>query len=137
MRRHFVDTSVLAVALGGPHPDREACRAFLQDSARAAGQLHASVELVQELLFHRLRRVQRPVALAQAGQVRAACVLHAFDEAVLDRALELVSVSSVRGRDAVHAATALQAGFAEIVSLDVDFDAVPGLRRVHPGEATT
>lgn len=36
--------------------------------------------------------------------------------------------STIRGRDAVHAATALQSGFDLIASTDPDFDEVPGLR---------
>ncbi|GAB96796.1 hypothetical protein KILIM_049_00140 [Kineosphaera limosa NBRC 100340] len=40
-----------------------------------------------------------------------------------------------RGRDAVHAATALAADFSAIVSCDADFDDIPGLRRLEPEEA--
>ncbi len=65
-------------------------------------------------------------------EVRAACVVHAFDEAVTDRTVDLVERSTIAGRDAVHAATALEAGFTEIVSLDRDFDRVPGLTRREP-----
>jgi len=64
------------------------------------------------------------------------CVLHTFDDEVLTRALDLAGNSELGGRDAVHAATALTAGFEEIVSADRDFDAVPGLRRIAPAEVS-
>lgn len=73
-------------------------------------------------------------AVAEARRLRDMAVVHPFDERVLDKALELIDSTSIRGRDAVHAATAMLAGFDEIVSVDRDFDHVPGLRRVSPGE---
>ena len=59
-------------------------------------------------------------------------VLHRFDEGVLQTAISLVATSTVRGRDAVHAATAIRAGFDAIVTTDSDFDGIPGLRRIDP-----
>lgn len=38
----------------------------------------------------------------------------------------------VGGRDAVHAATALEAGISVIVSPDSDFDGIDGLSRIDP-----
>lgn len=131
-RRIWVDTSVLAYAAGGDHPQREPCRRILATAAAGTLELHASVEMVQELVFHRLRRTSRHDAVAQARQAGALCVLHAFDAAVLHRALDLVASTGLGGRDAVHAATALGHGFEEIVSADRDFDAAPGLRRIDP-----
>ena len=43
--------------------------------------------------------------------------------------------SHVRGRDAVHAATALDAGFDTIVSTDRDFDGIPGLTQRDPRDS--
>lgn len=128
----WVDTSVLAYAAGGTHPQREPCRRLVTAAAARTVELHASVEMVQEFLFHRLRRTSRSEAVAQARFAADLCVLHPFDGAVLNRALELVAVSGAGGRDAVHAAGALVAGFSEIVSADRDFDAVPGLVRRDP-----
>ncbi|ROS75277.1 type II toxin-antitoxin system VapC family toxin [Cellulomonas sp. PhB143] len=135
-RRLFVDTAVLAYALGGEHAMRGPCRALLEAAARGDVELHASVEMVQELLHHRLRRGDRAAAVAQARGAAAACVLHPFDADVLARAVDLVEQAGLGGRDAVHAATALQHGFAALVSPDRDFDAVPGVERLDPGRLT-
>lgn len=40
--------------------------------------------------------------------------------------------SSLRTRDAIHAATMLHAGIRRILSTDRHFDAVKGIRRVDP-----
>ncbi len=132
---YFADTSVFAYALGGHHVERAPARAVI--TAATAGELvlHASVEMVQELLHHRMRRGDRAAAVRQARAAGELCVLHAFDDAVLGRALDLVSTTPTRGRDAVHAATALHHGVSTMLSTDPDFDTVPGLTRITPGEA--
>lgn len=135
-RRLFVDTAPLLYAVGGEHPLRESCRALLAASGEGLVELHASVEVVQEFLFHRLRRDERARAVAATRAVREALVLHPFDAAVASAMVDLVEISGVGGRDAVHAATALGAGFEEMVSSDSDLDVVPGLRRVAPGSLT-
>ncbi|MGO1582118.1 MAG: type II toxin-antitoxin system VapC family toxin [Actinomycetaceae bacterium] len=132
--RVFLDTAVLALAVGGEHPLREPCRSFLASAARGDLELHVSVEAIQELLFHRMRRGDRAEAVRLVRDVRMACRVHPFDDAVVSRMLDLVSTSAVGGRDAVHAATALEHGFHEIISPDSDFDTVPGLRRRSPAD---
>lgn len=127
-----VDTTVLAHAMGGPSPQRTACRGL---AARASsGELvrHASTEAVQEFLFHRLRMGERAAAVDSARLVMRLCLLHDLDREVLSRAIDLASTTMLRGRDAVHAATALRHSFDTIVSADRDLDRVPGLRRVDP-----
>lgn len=133
MRALFLDPSVLLLAVGADHPWRSDCRGVLQRAAEGSLRLHLSVEGGQEFLFHRLRRTDRASALAQFAMINALVVWHDFDVAVLHAARDLVATAEVRGRDAVHAATALGAGFASIVSCDRDFDRVPGLARLEPG----
>lgn len=127
--RVLLDPSVFLHALGGEHGLRVPCREVL---AHPGLELHASVELVQEVVFHRLRRVDRDQAVADARLVADSCRLHDFDANVLRRALSLIAEGRVGGRDAVHAATALEAGIGVIVSSDPDFEGIPGLDRVDP-----
>lgn len=135
MPQVYVDTSVLAYAIGGPHPEREACRAVVAAVPRGGVELHASVEVIQELLFHRMRRIDVVTAAGQARAAAAACVMHPFDARVLDLSIDLVlTVPGLRGRDAVHAATALHHGLATVVSTDAAFALVPGLTRVTPAD---
>ncbi|MGC5616729.1 type II toxin-antitoxin system VapC family toxin [Georgenia sp. Z1491] len=133
--RIFVDTAVLALAVGGHHPLREPCRALLHAAAAGDVELNISTEAIQELLFHRMRRGDRGVAVSLVRDVRTMCRVHAFDDTIVSRMLDLVAAGGVGGRDAVHAATALEQGFDAIVSPDRDLDGVPGLRRLDPGAA--
>lgn len=134
MQRYFLDTAVLALATGGDHPLRGVCRSLLERAAAAEVELHVSVEAVQELLFHRMRRGPRPAAVQVSRDVAAMCRTHAFDDAVLERALALVESTALGGRDAVHAATAQVAGFDAIITPDRDFDGIAGLRRIDPSD---
>ncbi|MEZ5087575.1 MAG: type II toxin-antitoxin system VapC family toxin [Tessaracoccus sp.] len=134
MRRLFIDSNVPIYAIGGPSPHKAACLDVLQRAAGGEFELHASVEMVQEFLFHRMRRCDRAEAMAHARTLMAAVVLHEFGVEVLDKAIALVETHHMRGRDAVHAATALHHGLAEILTLDPEFDQCPDLRRINPGE---
>lgn len=132
MRSVFLDPSVLLLAVGAQHPLREPCRSVVEAAARGDLRLHLSVEGGQEFLFHRLRRGSLEDALRLFDLVDDLVVWHAFDTEVLHRARALVATGAVRGRDAIHAATALLAGFDSLISCDADFDRVAGLRRVDP-----
>lgn len=132
MREVFVDPSVLLLAAGGEHRLREPCRRVLEAAANQQVRLHLSVEGGQEFLFHRLRRTDTERAVGEFDLLDRLVVWHPFDRDILLRARGLIAAGHLRGRDAVHAATALAASFEAIVSCDGDFDGVPGLRRIDP-----
>lgn len=133
MRHLFLDTAVLLYAFGGPSPHRDHCLAVLQAARAGQVQLHLSVEGGQEFLFHRLRRGPLESALEAFDAVDAVVEWHPFGVEVLRASRRMVADGEARGRDAVHAATALLAGFGQIVSPDPDFDGIRGLRRLDPG----
>ncbi len=132
-RAVLVDTAVLAYAVGGQHRLRDSCQRVVVAAGAGELELHASVEMVQEFLFHRLRMTDRVTAVAQARSAAALCTVHEFTAAILDRAIALVAESDyIGGRDAVHAATALVHGIDVIVSPDRAFDNIVGVRRMTP-----
>jgi predicted nucleic acid-binding protein len=135
--RILVDTSVPLYALGAPSPWQADCAAVLLAIADERIEACASTEMIQEALHHRLRVTQdRARSVQQCQQLRSLVTLLAFDARVLDVALELVRADdAVRGRDAVHAATAIAHGIGLIASTDPAFDAVPGLTRLTPAQA--
>lgn len=134
MSRVFVDTTVFLLAVGRSHALREHCRHFLHRCREDGTQIHVSVEVLQEFAFHRLRSRPREQVVPETRALWSSVVTHPFDEDVLEDSLRLMAESPVRGRDAVHAATAVRAGFAEIVTTDTDFGGVPELRGVLPQE---
>ena len=94
----------------------------------------ASTEMIQEVVHHRLRVTgSRARAVADARDVAALHTIVPFGEAVLRIALDLIEqTETIRGRDAVHAATAIAESIGSIVSTDPAFDDVPGLTRIDP-----
>ena len=112
---------------------RAGCRRIVAAAGSGEIELHASVEMVQEFVFHRIRRGDRRSAVRQARDVAGLCILHDFDRIILQTALDLIAdTDNLGGRDAVHAATALQHGLSLIISPDRAFDQVVGIRRLDP-----
>jgi len=110
-----------------------ACRRVLQLIGDGAIKAVASVEMIQEVVFHRQRRAgDAAAATGVAEDLMEAVTLVDFDRPVLVESLRLVRSGQARGRDAVHAATALVAGVPVIITPDSDFDGIPGLRRIDP-----
>lgn len=132
VRRAVLDSVVALYALGKDHPLREPCRAVLHRAAQGSLELHASWELVQEVLFHRMRRTDRVSAVEQTRSVSVQLTLHDLDREIMEKSMDLILSTEIRGRDALHAATALQLGMPAIISTDHAFDQVPGLTRIDP-----
>jgi predicted nucleic acid-binding protein len=130
----LIDSAVAIYGLGGDGPYKAACRALMMRVATQEFRMYASVEMIQELVHHRLRVTgDRGVAAADGRDTAAICTLLFFDREVLDLSLDLIErIPTIRGRDAVHAATALAYGIETIVSPDRAFDGIPGLTRVDP-----
>ena len=136
MKDFFIDSGVAIYAAGSPHPLKSPCRRVFDAAARREISLHASVECGQEFLYHRLRKAGLVSALADFDDLEALVTWHDFTRDVLRQSRDLVARGEVRGRDAVHAATAISAGFKQIVACDNDFDGITGLRRLDPADLT-
>lgn len=130
----LVDSTIAAYALGIEHPLKAPCRQLLLELAEGRGRGYASVEMIQEIVHHRLRKTGDPALAVRDGRGLATVltVLN-FDHEVLDTSLRLIEqLPGVRGRDAVHAATALAYGIDKIASTDTAFDRIPGITRIDP-----
>lgn len=130
----LLDAAVFVYAVGGEHRLRLPCRHVLDRASDGSVILSASVEAIQEFAHHRLRRTGDRVRAAREGTAAMEnCTIFEFTEEVLQRSLSLIrDYQTIRGRDAVHAATALIHGIDTIVSPDRAFDGIPGLTRVNP-----
>lgn len=137
MRRFLYDTAVFVYALGSEHPYREPCRSILREAQRGTLDGEASLELVHEFAYVRLRQSgDRGDAARWARTVAHVCRMHAVEQADIDRALILwCEHERLAVRDAIFAATALNRGIDAILSPDQDFDDIPGLQRIDPADA--
>jgi predicted nucleic acid-binding protein len=125
---------VFLYAVGSEHPYRAACREIVGLAASGALLGDASVELVQEFVHVRTRRLGDRRESTEAGrEIGTLCRLHPLEPEDLMLGLELFEESThLDLRDALHAATALNRGIGLIVSTDRAFDGVAGLERVDP-----
>lgn len=136
MRRFLYDTAVFVYAVGGAHPYREPCREIT--ARAAAGELRgeASVDLVQEFLHQRTRRLgDRGAAARDARDVASLCRLHEARPSDVPLALTLYSeYERLSARDAFFAALALNRGIDVVLSPDRGFDGLAGLERIDPAD---
>jgi hypothetical protein len=137
VKRVLVDTNVILYAIGGPHAYAEPCRQIVALAGEGSLDMEAPVDLVQEVLHHRARRLSdRRQAAADALAVSALCRLHPVEPRDAGKAAELFAASErLSARDAVFAAVAVRHGLKTILSADSDFDGFPGLRRVDPADS--
>lgn len=136
MTRFLYDTAVFVYAVGSEHPYRQPCRAIVRAARDRRIRGEASVELVHEYGHLMLRRHgDRSRAANEARAVWRLCTLHDATVDDLRRAVQLLESTGLGGRDAMHAATALNRGIAHVLTPDRAFDGVPGLTRVDPAEA--
>lgn len=132
-RAVLLDSATVIFAMGNPGPEREAARSFVSGLIRGRARAYASTEMIQEFTHHRLRRTgDRRVAVDDGRYVTSLVTTLNFDREILDLSLELIERTHVRGRDAVHAATAIAYGIETIASPDPAFDGIPGIRRLDP-----
>jgi uncharacterized protein len=137
VRRFLVDTGVFIYALGGEHRYREPCRLILREVQERRLAAEASVELIHELAYVRLRQVgSRADAVRSAHAVRRSFSLHTVETHDMERALDLWSEHQrLDVRDAIFAAQALNRGIDAILSPDTDFDGITALQRIDPADA--
>ena len=136
MRRFLFDTGVFVYALGGEHRYREPCRAILREVQSRRLGAEASVELIHEFVYVRLRRAASRAEVASSARAIALSMsLHTVEPRDMERALDLWSeYERLDARDAIFAAQALNRRIDAILSPDGDFDGIPGLQRIDPAD---
>jgi predicted nucleic acid-binding protein len=139
VKRVLVDTNVILYAIGGPHPYAEPCRQIVALAGEGHIDMEAPVDLVQEVLHHRARRLgDRRQAATDAQAAATLCRLHAVEPQDASAAAKLFAGSNrLSARDAVFAAVAMRHGLDTILSADSDFDGLARLHRLDPGDPAT
>lgn len=128
-----LDTTILVYAVGEEHRLRAPCQRLL--IAHADGQVDAAttVEVIQEFAHIRARRRSRSDAVDAARAFASGLAMLMATPEDLDRGLRLFADHPGLGSfDAVLAAAAIGHGAEALVSADVGFAAIPGLRWIDP-----
>lgn len=133
----FLDANVVLYAAGGPHPHRDASADLILRGGRGEVRLVTDAETLQEILHVWSRRGRRADAAALVRRTAGVCVeVFAVAGPDIDDACSLVeSIDGLSVRDAVHAAVTMRHGVRDVISVDPDFDRVPGIRRLSPADA--
>ena len=134
----FLDTNVFLYAIGAEHAEKAPCRRLLELVSWGKLEAVTSSEVLQEVLFFRMRRGNREDALESVRRIREIVdeVLPVTGDDVLAACDFLALYPALDARDAVHAAVAQRHRINSIVSVDKDFDRIQGLRRLTPAQAS-
>ena len=130
----FLDTNVFMYAAGRDPRWRAICDGALQELMAAELALVTNAEVLQEIL-HRYFSQRRPAdaqLVHRAAMNLCAEIIPVTAEHTV-RALDVVlEHPQLSTRDAVHVATMEARGIRKMLSVDDDFDAVPGVDRIDP-----
>ena len=128
----FLDANVLIYsALDSEY--RATCLELLEAIAGRRADGRISTAVFEEVWHIEMsRRAGRIDGLAARSYTLFTPLLPVTDE-IVARALAL-DAPRLGANDRIHVATALVNGISTLISADVDFDGVPGLRRVDPSD---
>jgi predicted nucleic acid-binding protein len=132
-----LDTTILVYAKGSEHRLREPCRSLIEAIADGSVDATTTPEVIQEFVHVRARRRPRRDAVA-LGRAYAELLspLLAVGEDELAAGLRLFERLPALGAfDAVLAATAVGTGADALVSADMTFSRIRGLRHAAPGSS--
>ncbi len=128
----FVDSNVPMYLVGAAHPHKADSQRLLERCVAEQERLVTDAEVLQEIL-HRYAAIARRDAIAPAFEVLLAVVDEVFPIELIDveRARDvLLAAPQLSARDALHAAVMQRRGVEAILTFDVGFDALPGIRRL-------
>lgn len=135
----FLDTNIFMYAAGREHPLKAPCVAILRRVAIEELEALTNAEVLQEILYRysAIGEGERGLHLARLAVDQVGGEVLPITLADMQRAFDLVARygTTIKSRDAIHAATALNHGVKHIVSVDSHFDVIEGITRVDPRKA--
>lgn len=132
----IVDANVFMYAAGEASPQKAPCIALLERISRGDVDGATNAEVLQEIL-HRYRSIGRWDDGRRVYDLVREIVVVVLPVTVetMDAARALMDEhAELCARDALHAACCRLAGARALCSYDRDFDIVPDLRRLEPGD---
>ena len=128
----FVDSNVPMYLVGAPHAHKGDSQRLLERCVAEQERLVTDAEVLQEIL-HRYAAIARRDAIAPAFEALLAVVdeVYPIELTDVERARDvLLATPQLSARDALHAAVMKRRGVEAILTFDVGFDSLPGIRRL-------
>ena len=128
---YYVDANIFILAVTDSGEGGATVRYFLR-TLSAERKAFTSVLTLDEVIWGIQGEKDRATALEAARGMLDNPYLKLLDAnaEVAEEALRLMEETKLDPRDAFHAATMRVHGLTRIVSLDADFDRVPGIKRI-------
>ena len=132
----FIDVNVFMYAAGAPHPYKAPCVRILSDIETGALTAAINTEILQELLYRysHIKLADKGIQLCR-DILRYPLTVLPVGENDIRLAIDLFQVhyaTSLKPRDAIHAATMQNNGITRLISADADFDRLSSVIRVDP-----
>lgn len=128
----FVDSNIPMYLVGAPHVNKDVARRLLEQCIYREERLVTDAEVLQEIL-HRYVAIGRPAAIQPAFDALLGVVDEVFpvDLTDVERAKAVIlGHGRLSARDALHIAVMERQGVRHVLTFDLAFEEIPGIRRV-------
>ena len=128
----FIDVNVFMYAAGAPHPYKAPCVKILSDIEIGALTAAINTEILQELLYRysHIKLADKGIQLCR-DILKYPLTIFPVVENDIRLAIDLFQThhaTSIKPRDAIHAATMQNNGITRLISADADFDRLSVIR---------
>ncbi len=128
----FIDVNVFMYAAGAPHPYKAPCVRILSDIETGALEAAINTEILQELLYRYsyIKLADKGIQLCRDILKYPLTILPVVENDIR-LAIDLFqthNATSLKPRDAIHAATMQNNGITRLISADADFDRLSVIR---------
>ena len=128
----FIDVNVFIYAAGAPHPYKAPCVKILSDIEIGALTGAINTEILQELLYRytHIKLADKGIQLCRYILKYPLTILPVVENDIR-LAIDLFQAhhtTSIKPRDAIHAATMRNNGITRLISADADFDRLSVIR---------
>lgn len=135
-----IDANIPIYAAGRPHPLKASCQEIVKIVAASPQVFTTDAEVLQALLhYYRAGQnwLQGQAVFAAFAALTAGRIASILDTDVVQAAALAGTYAQLSAHDLLHVAVMLRLGATHIASADKDFDSVPGIHRLDPGQITT
>lgn len=132
----LIDANVFIYAAGRDHPYKLPCLRLLRLVESGDVEANTDVEVLREILhfYHARNRTDQGLTVLSHVATQFPDPLPVDLPVIMMAGRTLRSTPAMEARAAVHAAVAMYAGMDGIITVDRDFDGVPGIKRYDPME---